>query len=353
MKTLFTMVFALTVFFAVGGNSGSPAASSASDLTLSGAGSTFAMPIYKMLFTMYQEKNGVEVTYGGIGSGGGIRSLTDKVVDFGASDAFLSNDQEKQMPAPVVHIPTCLGAVVVAYNLPGVNGIKLTSDQLADIFLGKITKWNDPRLKTNNPGLKFPDMAITVVHRSDGSGTTAIFANYLTKVNKEWAEKVGEGTSLNWPVGLGGKGNPGVAGTISSTNGSIGYVGSEYAFAQKIQMCDLMNSSGKYIKPTIESSSAAAKGDFPNDGRIWLTNSSDPGAYPICGLTWIIIYKDQNYNGRSKDRATAMLKLFDWMLSPEAQAQMPKINYVPLSKSAVEKTKAILRSVTYDGKPIL
>lgn len=151
MKTLFTMVLALTVFFAVGGNSGNPAASSASDVTLSGAGSTFAMPIYKMLFSMYQEKNGVEVTYGGIGSGGGIRSLTDKVVDFGASDAFLSNDQEKQMPAPVVHIPTCLGAVVVAYNLPGVDGIKLTGDQLADIFLGKITKWNDPRLKTNTP----------------------------------------------------------------------------------------------------------------------------------------------------------------------------------------------------------
>lgn len=327
--------------------------SSAGNVALSGAGSTFAMPIYTNLFGIYQKQSGVSVTYGGIGSGGGIRSLTDKVVDFGASDAFLSDEQMSKMPAPVVHIPTCLGAVVVAYNLPGVDGIKLTSDQLADIFLGKITKWNDPKLKANNPDLKFPALDITVVHRSDGSGTTAIFANYLTKVNKEWAEKVGEGTSLNWPVGLGGKGNPGVAGTISSTKGAIGYVGSEYAFAQNIQMCELMNSSGNYIKPTIESASAAAKGDFPADGRVWLTNSSDPEAYPICGLTWIIIYKDQNYNGRSLDRATAMLKLFDWMLTPEAQSQMPKINYVPLSNAAVEKTKAILRTVTYDGKPIL
>ena len=357
MKTFITMVLVLTVFFAVGKNSGNDnyveTSTAASDVSLSGAGSTFAAPIYKVLFDMYAKKAGVQVAYGAIGSGGGIRSLHDRVVDFAGSDAFMTDEKIKDMPANIVHMPTCLGAVVVAYNLPEVKSFKLTSDLLAKIFLGQITKWNDPQLKANNPGVNFPDLAITVVHRSDGSGTTAIFSDYLNKVSKEWADKVGAGSSLEWPVGLGGKGNPGVAGTISSTKGALGYVGSEYAFAQKIQMATLKNSAGNYIEPTIASASASAKGAFPDDTRVMLTNSSAPDAYPICGLTWILIYKEQNYNGRTKAQALAMLKLLDWMLTPEAQSQAPKIDYAPLPAAAIVKTKAILRSVTFDGKPLL
>ncbi len=355
MKTLITMVMALTVFFAVGKNPNNNYVESsvASDVSLSGAGSTFAAPIYKVLFDMYAKKTGVEVAYGAIGSGGGIRSLHDRVVDFGGSDAFLTDEKIKDLPANIIHMPTCLGAVVIAYNLPEVKSFKLTSELLAKIFLGQITKWNDPQLKANNPGVNFPNLDITVVHRSDGSGTTAIFSDYLNKVSKEWADKVGAGSSLEWPVGLGGKGNPGVAGTISSTKGALGYVGSEYAFAQKIQMATLKNSAGKYIEPTIASASASANGTFPDDTRVMLTNSSAPDAYPICGLTWILIYKEQNYNGRSNAQVLAMLKLLDWMLTPEAQAQAPLINYAPLPKAAVAKAKAILRTVTYDGKALL
>lgn len=354
MKAL-SLVFILAVLFSTfqGSAATSQSSSSADKVSLTAAGATFPMPFYNLLFKMYGEKTGVVTTYGGIGSGGGIKSLTDKVVDFGATDGYLSDKAMSEMPAPIVHMPTCMGAVVIAYNLPGVDNIKLTNELLANIFLGKITKWNDPALVKNNPGLKFPNMAITIVHRSDGSGTTEIFSNYLTKVSKEWDEKVGAGKSLEWPVGLGAKGNPGVAGTISSTAGALGYVGSEYAFAQKIQMAQLQNAAGKYIQPTIASVSAAAKGEIPADTRVMLTNSSAPDAYPICGFTWLILYKDQNYNGRTFAQAEATLKLLDWMISPEAQSQAEKVNYAPLPKGAVEKAKVILRSVTYGGKPIL
>jgi phosphate transport system substrate-binding protein len=221
------------------------------------------MPYYNMVFKNYTEKTGILLTYGGIGSGGGIRSLTDKVVDFGATDAFLEDNKMAEMPAPIVHIPTCMGAVVIAYNLPGVDGLQLTNELLEKIFLGEITKWNDAAIKTNNPGVKLPDMAISVVYRSDGSGTTQIFSDFMTKISKKWAEKVGAGKSLNWPVGMGAKGNPGVAGTISQTQGAIGYIGSEYAFAQQIQIAKVQNSAGNYVLPTIESISAARQRRYP------------------------------------------------------------------------------------------
>lgn len=354
MKTLSLAFILAIVLSAFNGNAAtSQGSSSASNVSLTAAGATFPMPYYNLLFKMYGEKTGVVTTYGGIGSGGGIKSLTDKVVDFGATDGFLKDKAMAEMPAPIVHIPTCMGAVVVAYNLPGCDNIKLTSDILVKIFMGQITKWNDPLLKTNNPKIKFPDLAITIVHRSDGSGTTEIFSDYMSKVSKVWEEKVGSGKSLEWPVGMGAKGNPGVAGTISSTKGALGYIGSEYAFAQKIQMAQLQNAAGKYIEPTIASVSAAAKGEIPADTRVMLTNSTAPDAYPICGFTWLILYKDQNYNGRTAAQAEATLKLLDWMISPEAQSQAEKVNYAPLPKAAVDKAKAILRSVVYDKKPIL
>ncbi len=331
----------------------SAAGSTVKAQSLSGAGATFPEPFYNTAFIQYAKMTGAKVTYGGIGSGGGIRSLTDKIVDFGATDAFLSDDELKAMPASIVHIPTCSGAVVVAFNLPGIQEIKLNPDLLTKIFMGEITKWNDASLKKINPTVKFPNMDITVVHRSDGSGTTNMFTDYLTKVSNVWATKVGAGKSVNWPVGIGAKGNPGVAGTVSQTAGSIGYVGSEYAFAQKISSALLQNKAGNFIKASIASTSAAGKGTMPDDTRIMITNSTAEDAYPIAGFTWLILYKEQNYNNRSLKQAQATLNLIYWMINSDAQAIATKTNYAPLPAAVVTKAKAILQTVTYDGKQVM
>ena len=357
MKKLIPIVLALIVVLASCQSSkkskDAAETKSASKVSISAAGATFPLPFYNMVFANYTEKTGVQVTYGGIGSGGGIRSLTDKVVDFGATDAYLDDAKLAEMSAEVLHIPTCMGAVVIAYNLPGVDGLKLSNELLEKIFMGEITKWNDPMLASLNPDLSLPDKEISVVHRSDGSGTTFIFSDFMSKISSKWSDQVGKGKSLNWPVGMGAKGNPGVAGTISATEGTIGYIGSEYSFSMKIQTASLKNSSGNYIEPSIESISAAAKGDIPADTRIMLTNSSDPDSYPISGFTWLIFYKEQNYNGRSLEQATETVKLLNWMLSDEAQSQAPKVHYAPLPALAVEKAKEILKTVTYEGNPIL
>ncbi len=325
----------------------------ASNISLAAAGATFPLPYYNMVFKNYTNETGVLVTYGGIGSGGGIRSLNDKVVDFGATDAYLSDDKLAEMPGAVVHIPTCLGAVVIAYNLKEANELKLSDKLLEKIFMGELTNWNDPLLKSENPDISFPDKEITFVHRSDGSGTTYIFSDYMSKVSQKWADEVGTGKSLKWPVGMGAKGNPGVAGTISQTEGSIGYIGSEFAFAQKIQTALVQNSSGAYIAPSIESISAAAQGDIPDDTRIMLTNSSDASSYPISGFTWIILYKEQAYGNRSESQALGTVQFLDWLISEQAQGDAAKVNYAPLPPLAVEKAKAALRSVSYNGKALL
>ena len=322
-------------------------------LSVTAAGATFPMPFYNLAFKKYSENSAIQLTYGGIGSGGGIRSLTDKVVDFGATDAYLSDKELSEMPAEVIHIPTCMGAVVIAYNLPGVEKLKMTPELLENIFMGTVTRWDDPKIKTVNPDLKLPDMKIMVVYRSDGSGTTNIFSDYMSKVSKLWNEKVGAGKSLNWPVGIGAKGNPGVAGTISQSVGSIGYIGSEYAFAQKIQYALVQNSSGNYINPDIKTVSFAAKGQIPADTRIMVTNSPDPEAYPISGFTWIILYKEQSYNGRSLAQAESIVKFLDWLVSPDAQAIAESVNYASLPSEAASVAKSILRTVTYNGKPVL
>lgn len=356
MKNL--VLIAIIVFALSGCNSssnkkGDEKSASNKKITLTAAGATFPMPYYNMVFKAYSTESGTILTYGGIGSGGGIRSLTDKVVDFGATDAFLNDEKLAAMPAEVVHIPTVLGAVVIAYNLPGVDGLKLSNELLEKIFMGEITKWNAPEIKANNSGVALPDKEITFIHRSDGSGTTFIFSDYMTKISSKWADKVGAGKSLMWPVGMGAKGNPGVAGTIKQTEGAIGYIGSEYAFAQKIQTAKVQNSSGNYIEPSIASVSAAAKSEIPADTRIMLTNSDDPAAYPISGFTWIILYKEQNYNGRSKEQALGTLSFLDWLVSADAQGQAEKVHYAPLPAAAAEKAKTILRSVTFDGTPLL
>jgi len=356
MKNLVIIILAVFVLSACQSSSkksGEEKSASTSEASLTAAGATFPMPYYNMVFSQYADKTGVEITYGGIGSGGGIRSLTDKIVDIGATDAYLDEEKLADMPAEVVHIPTVMGAVVIAYNLPGVDGLKLSDKILEKIFMGEINKWNDSEIKSNNSDLNLPDRDINVIHRSDGSGTTYIFSDYMSKVSPKWEKEVGAGKSLQWPTGMGAKGNPGVAGTISQTEGSIGYIGSEYAFAQKIQTAKVQNSSGNYIAPSIESVSAAAQGEIPEDTRVMLTNSNAPESYPISGFTWIILYKEQNYNDRSKAQTQATVEFLDWLIGEEAQNQAEKVHYAPLPGTAVEKAKAILRSVTYDGETLL
>jgi phosphate transport system substrate-binding protein len=320
--------------------------------TLTGAGATFPQPFYNKIFKTYTKSKGLLVTYGGIGSGGGIRSLKDKIVDFGATDAFLSDKKLSEMPNDVLHIPSCLGAVVAAYNLPGKPKLKFTPELMESVFMGKITKWNDNRIAKINPNAKLPDLAITVVYRSDGSGTTFIFSDYMSKVSSDWKEKIGAGKALKWPVGIAAKGNPGVAGTISSTEGAIGYIGSEYAFAQSIPIASIQNQSGNFIEPSVESVSAAAASKIPDDTRVTLTNTTAIEGYPISSFTWLIIYKEQDYNGRSKDQALQTKNLLKWIIGQEAQNVTSKVHYAPLPEKAVVKAHKILDQITYKGEKI-
>ena len=319
---------------------------------LSGAGATFPLPFYNVVFEKFAEVNGDVVAYGGIGSGGGVRNLRDKIVDFAGSDAFLSEKEMSEMPE-VIHIPTCMGAVVVAYNLDGVNNLNLSGDVIADIFAGNIKKWNDERLLALNPGVELPSEAIIPVFRSDGSGTTFVFTDYLTKVSPMWKERFGAGKSVNFPVGQAAKGNPGVAGVIKQTKNSIGYVGSEYAFAQKIAYAMIQNQRGEIVEPTAASISAAASGEIPADTRCSITNSDAAGAYPISTFTWMIIYKEQNYSDRSKEQAMATLDLVQYILSDEAQNITSEVHYAPLPEKAKELSLKNLKTVTFDGVAIL
>lgn len=346
---IFILAFCLTAC----GNSKKKNNSPKDKANITAAGATFPLPYYNLAFKTYKDQSGVSVTYGGIGSGGGIRSLKDKVVDFGGSDAYLSDTELQDMPAEVVHIPTCMGAVVLAYNLPGATQLQLTPDIISDIFLGKITRWNDARIKSVNTEITLPDQAINPVYRSDGSGTTYVFSDYLSKINEEWKQSVGTGKSLKWPVGIAAKGNPGVAGTISQTPGAIGYIGSEYAFALKIPVASLQNQAGHFITPSTESISAAAGNDIPADTRTSITNSPAATAYPISCFTWIILYKEQAYAGRSLAQAEATVQLLDWMTDPQAQEMTTRVHYSPLPPSVIANAKTLLKTVSYNGKNIL
>ena len=319
---------------------------------LSGAGATFPLPFYNVVFEQFAEQHNDAVAYGGIGSGGGVRNLRDKIVDFAGSDAFLSTDEMTTMD-PVIHIPTCMGAVVVAYNLDGVSNLNLSGELVADIFGGKVKKWNDERLVKMNPDVALPDEEIIPVFRSDGSGTTFVFTDYLSKVSQDWATKYGSGKSVNFPTGQAAKGNPGVAGVVSQTKNSIGYVGSEYAFAQKIPYAKIQNRCGEMIEPSPASISAAASGDIPADTRTSITNSDAKGAYPISCFTWIIVYKEQNYSDRTKDQAIATLDLLQYILSDDAQNITSDVHYAPLPSKAKELSLANLKSVTYKGEALL
>lgn len=319
---------------------------------LSGAGATFPLPFYNAVFENFTQVNGDVVAYGGIGSGGGVRNLRDKIVDFAGSDAFLT-DKEMADMAPVVHIPTCMGAVVVAYNLDGVKELMLTGDVIADIFAGEIKMWNDRRIAALNPDVILPNEAIIPVFRSDGSGTTFVFTDYLTKVSPMWKEKFGAGKSVNFPTGQAAKGNPGVAGVISNTKYSIGYVGSEYAFAQNIPYARIKNTKGEFVLPSSTTISAAASGVIPTDTRCSITNADAAGAYPISTFTWLIIYKEQNYSDRSKEQAEATIDLLKYILSAQVQNMTSEVNYAPLPAKARELSLKNLKTVTYNGVAIL
>jgi len=339
-----------------GNNTGSDSTStskSGDDETLLGAGSTFVYPLFSKQFSVYNQLTGLKINYQSIGSGGGILQLTNKTVDFGDSDAPLTEEQAQKMGVPVLHIPMCSGAVVISYNLPDVKDtLKLTPDVIADIFLGKITKWNDAKIVDVNPGVKLPATSIVVAHRSDGSGTTNIFTDYLSKVNDEWENKVGKGTSVNWPAGLGGKGNEGVSGLIKQTPGGIGYIELAYAIQNKMAYAKIQNKSGNYITPNIASTSAASNVQLPADSKIFLGNTEAADGYPISGFTWALIYQEQNYNNRSQERAQDLLKLFWWNIH-DGQQYCQDLHYAPLSPAAVAVAEAILKSASYNGKPIL
>ncbi len=323
------------------------AGQASAETLINGAGATFPYPIYSKWFSEYAKADhSVKFNYQAIGSGGGIKQITAQTVDFGASDAFLSDEQLKAAPGKLIHIPTVMGAVVVTYNIPGVKtGLKLTSEDVADIYLSKITKWNDPRIANDNPGVKLPNEPIVVVHRSDGSGTTNIFTDFLSGVSPEWAHKVGKGTSVRWPVGLGGKGNEGVSGQVKNTNYSIGYVELAYAFENKLPFATLKNKSGHWVEPSIKSTSAAAAGaakHMPADYRISLVNQPGKDAYPIAGFTWLLVYQQQN----DKVKGKKLVEFLNWELA-KGQKMASALLYAPLPENVKKMVSKTIKTIKY------
>jgi phosphate transport system substrate-binding protein len=336
-----------------GGGSDSTATASSEDNTLLGAGSSFDYPLFSKEFSEYNKANGLKINYQSVGSGAGISQLTAKTVDFGASDAPMNGKQDSAAPAAVIHIPITSGAVVMSYNLAGLKDtLQFNPDVIAGIFLGTITKWNDPKIAAINKGVKLPATPIVVIHRSDASGTTNIFTTYLSKVSNDWSTKVGKGSSINWPTGLGGKGSEGVGGLIKQTPGAVGYIEIAYAVQNSMAYARVQNKAGTFITPSIASVTAAANIQIPPDTKVSLTNTDAPDGYPISGFSWVLLYKEQKYNDRSQDRATKLVKLISWMIHDGQQYSNP-LTYAPLSPGAVSAGDALLKTVTYDGKPIL
>lgn len=323
----------------------------AGDVTLLGAGATFPGPLYSKMFDVYYRQKKVEVNYQAIGSGGGIQQLISRTVDFGGTDAPMNDKETKAAREAVLHFPTCLGAVVLTYNIPGSPVLNFTPELIADIFLGKISKWNDPKIAEANPGVALPNLVISVVHRSDGSGTTYTFTEYLTAVSPAWKEKIGTGKAVNWPVGLGGKGNPGVAAYVKQVPGAIGYVEAAYAKQNRMPMARVKNKSGNFVEPTIQSVGLAADVDIPGDSKVSLVNTSAPQGYPICTFTWIIVYQEQAYGGRTKERAVELYNMLWWMIHDGQQYNEP-LDYGKLPPAAVTVAEKILRSIVYQGKPV-
>ena len=313
---------------------------------LNGAGATFPYPIYSKWFAEFATSTGVKINYQSIGSGGGIRQLTEGTVDFGASDAPMSDAEMAKLKAPVMHFPTVLGAVVITYNVPGITkAIRLTGPVVADIFAGKITKWNDARIASLNKGLTLPASDILVVHRSDGSGTTYIFSDYLSTVSPTWAQAPGKGKELAWPVGLGGKGNEGVAGQVKQTPGAIGYIELAYAKQNSLLFADLQNANGEFVTPTIESvttAAAAAASKLPEntDYRISIVNAAGRGAYPISSFTFLLVYQTQPDAAKGKK----LVDFLRWYLR-SGEKSAASLDYAPLPASMVAQLEKRLGTI--------
>lgn len=335
LRTIIAILLSLTL----------TAASASAETLINGAGATFPYPIYSKWFSEYAKiDTSVKFNYQSIGSGGGIKQTLARTVDFGASDKFLTDAELKAAPGKLLHIPTVMGAVVVTYNVPGIaKGLKLSSEDVADIFLGRITKWNDPKITNDNPGVSLPDKPIIVVHRSDGSGTTAIFTDYLSAVNSQWKQKVGMGASVRWPVGLGGKGNEGVAGQVKSTAYTIGYVELAYATENKLPYASLKNRDGVFVEPTIKATTAAAAGaakQMPADFRISLVNQPGKDAYPIVGFTWLLIYEQQKDPAKGKK----LVEFLRWQLK-HGQKMAGALMYAPLPENVVKMVEKAIAGI--------
>lgn len=319
------------------------AGSASGAVQIHGAEATFPYPLYdKWISDFSKVDSNIQINYQSIGSGGGIRQFLGKTVDFGASDAPMTDEQIQKAGSRVLHIPTALGAVVLTYNVPGLNqGLKLSGETVADLFLGKISSWNDPKIQELNPGVTLPAKPVLIVHRSDGSGTTAVFADYLSKVSKEWKSKVGVGPSLSWPTGLGGKGNEGVTGLIKQTPGSLGYVELVYAKQNQMMIAQLKNKSGKFVEASTQTVSAAAKNSkkMPEDFRVSITDAEGADSYPISSFTYILIYGEV-----SGEKGKGLLKFLNWAIS-DGQGGMETLSYAPLPKALVSKVSTSLKSV--------
>jgi phosphate transport system substrate-binding protein len=337
------------------GELASPAATGTADpsakaVNLQGAGATFPYPLYSKWVAEYQKVDpAVRINYQSIGSGGGIRQITERTVDFGASDAAMQEDELSRAQGKLLHIPTILGAVVVAYNVPGLNDLKLSSEVVSGIFLGTIKKWNDPKIAKLNPDAKLPGDAITVAYRSDGSGTTAVFTEYLAKVSPAWKEKVGAGKSVSFPTGLGAKGNEGVAGQLKTTPGAIGYIELAYARQTKLPYASIQNQSGNFVRPTPEASTAAAAGvAMPDDMRASIVDPPGADAYPISSFTYILVYEEQRDAVKGKALAE-----FLWWAIHDGQKFGTALDYAPLPPEVVTKIEAKLKTLKAGGQVLL
>ena len=346
----------LLLYFIVGAvgcsGGGSGTSSRGGSISLQGAGATFPNPLYQKWLSEYGKLNpNVKIDYQSIGSGGGIKQIKEQTVDFGASDAPMSDADLKSAPGELLHIPTVLGAVVITYNLQGITQpLRFSPDVIADIFLGKIKKWDDARIKQDNAGVNLPSADITVVHRSDGSGTSAVFTDYLSKVSPEWKEKVGAGTSPNWPVGIGGKGNEGVTGQVKQTPNTIGYVELAYAVQNKLPVALIKNKSGNFVEPSLEAVTAAAAESVattPEDLRVSITDASGANAYPISSYTYILAYKDQKDAAKGK-----ALVDFLWWGIHDGEKFAKDLQYAPLPDGIVKRAEAKINSITSGGKPL-
>ncbi len=332
---------------------GSGGGEGASVTQLTGAGATFPNPIYQSWFDAYNRATGIQVNYQSIGSGGGIRQFTEGTVDFGATDGPMTEEQLAAVGGNVVHVPTVLGAVVLTYNLPALGEYQLVLDAatVAGIYLGKITKWNDPQITALNPGTTMPDMDIVVVHRSDGSGTSYVFTDYLAKVSPEWAAGPGRSTSVSWPTGLGGKGNEGITQQVKQLTGAIGYVEMVYAISNGLPFAQIRNAAGNAVTPTLASvTEAAGSAEFPpdTDFRVSITNAPGASAYPIASFTWLLVHRDSPDAGK----AAAIRDFLAWMVTPEAQQVAQDLQYAPLPPNVVELVSARLATLTAGGAPL-